>query len=201
MSGERLNVFATRMTLTMMKNRSKGAKAGHKLLKRKADALTMKFRSMAKVIKDVRGRPFRASCLVSRWAWVHHFEHAGFSAVGVHRAGLPSAGRALRDHYTRLGAPPPLDRAPPLRRLGTRVCSSPSLLTSVVLCACLDRPQNKDQAAGTMKDAYWDTSAAKHAAGDSVTCVLGRFLPRACRASPSLRSAAHTRCRHTACPQ
>ena len=96
MSGERLNVFATRMTLTMMKNRSKGAKAGHKLLKRKADALTMKFRSMAKVIKDVRGRPFRASCLVSRWAWVHHFEHAGFSAVGVHRAGLPGAGRALR---------------------------------------------------------------------------------------------------------
>ena len=54
MSGERLNVFATRMTLTMMKNRAKGAKAGHKLLKRKADALTMKFRSMAKVIKDVR---------------------------------------------------------------------------------------------------------------------------------------------------
>ena len=53
MSGERLNVFATRMTLTMMKNRAKGAKAGHKLLKRKADALTMKFRSMAKVIKDV----------------------------------------------------------------------------------------------------------------------------------------------------
>ncbi len=54
MSGERLNVFATRMTLTMMKNRAKGAKAGHKLLKRKADALTMKFRSMAKIIKDVR---------------------------------------------------------------------------------------------------------------------------------------------------
>ena len=57
MSGERLNVFATRMTLTTMKNRSKGAKAGHKLLKRKADALTMKFRSMAKIIKDVRDSP------------------------------------------------------------------------------------------------------------------------------------------------
>jgi len=32
--------------------------------------------------------------------------------------------------------------------------------------------QSKDQAAGTMKDAYWDTSAAKHAAGDAVTCVV-----------------------------
>jgi vacuolar-type H+-ATPase subunit D/Vma8 len=31
MSGERLNVFATRMTLTVMKNRSKGAKAGARL--------------------------------------------------------------------------------------------------------------------------------------------------------------------------
>lgn len=68
MSGERLNVFATRMTLTMMKNRAKGAKAGHKLLKRKADALTMKFRSMARVIKDVRvpesslALPLRARC-------------------------------------------------------------------------------------------------------------------------------------------
>ena len=33
MSGERLNVFATRMTLTMMKGRVKGAQQGHKLLK------------------------------------------------------------------------------------------------------------------------------------------------------------------------
>ena len=57
MSGERLNVFATRMTLTMMKGRVKGAQQGHKLLKRKADALTMKFRAMAKVIKDVRAAP------------------------------------------------------------------------------------------------------------------------------------------------
>ena len=30
------------MTLTMMKGRVKGAQQGHKLLKRKADALTMK---------------------------------------------------------------------------------------------------------------------------------------------------------------
>jgi len=30
MSGERLNVFATRMTLTMMKGRVKGAQQGHK---------------------------------------------------------------------------------------------------------------------------------------------------------------------------
>ena len=57
MSGERLNVFATRMTLTMMKGRVKGAQQGHKLLKRKADALTMKFWAMAKVIKDVRTAP------------------------------------------------------------------------------------------------------------------------------------------------
>ena len=56
----------------------------------------------------------------------------------------------------------------------------------------LYRPQNKDQAAQTMKDAYWDTSAAKHAAGDAVTCVTQLVAlhplrsPRGHRAFPRL---------------
>lgn len=54
MSGDRLPVFATRMVLTGMKSRVKGASTGYKLLKRKADALTAKYRAMAKEIRDCK---------------------------------------------------------------------------------------------------------------------------------------------------
>lgn len=50
MSTNRLNVFPTRMTLTGMKQRLKGAKNGHSLLKKKSDALTLKFRGVTKEI-------------------------------------------------------------------------------------------------------------------------------------------------------
>jgi len=50
-SQKRLNVFPTRMTLQMMKAKLKGAQRGHDLLKKKADALALRFRSILKNIK------------------------------------------------------------------------------------------------------------------------------------------------------
>eukprot|EP01049_Picozoa_sp_SAG25_P013515 SAG25_NODE_2110_length_1937_cov_1.616975_1_plen_284_part_00 len=72
-------VSSPRRVLGTVKSKVKGAKLGHKLLKQKADALNVKFRAMAKIIKE-----------------------------------------------------------------------------------------SKDQAAGTMKDAYWATSSARHAAGETM---------------------------------
>ncbi|KJE91905.1 vacuolar ATPase subunit D [Capsaspora owczarzaki ATCC 30864] len=47
MSGkDRIPIFPTRMALTTMKNRLKGAQKGHSLLKKKADALSLRFRSI-----------------------------------------------------------------------------------------------------------------------------------------------------------
>jgi V-type H+-transporting ATPase subunit D len=48
---KRLNVFPTRMTLQLMKVKLKGAQRGHDLLKKKADALAMRFRVILKNIK------------------------------------------------------------------------------------------------------------------------------------------------------
>mmetsp|Transcript_30115 Transcript_30115/g.84115 ORF Transcript_30115/g.84115 Transcript_30115/m.84115 type:complete len:258 (-) Transcript_30115:36-809(-) len=50
MAQARYAVFATRMALTIYKGKLKGAIKGHSLLKRKADALKIKFR---KVLKDL----------------------------------------------------------------------------------------------------------------------------------------------------
>jgi len=48
--GERLNVFPSRGAQTIMKARLKGAEKGHSLLKKKSDALQMKFRTILKKI-------------------------------------------------------------------------------------------------------------------------------------------------------
>merc|ERR1711990_391610 len=51
MSGrDRVNIFPSRMNLTIMKARLKGAQSGHKLLKKKADALKLKFRGILREI-------------------------------------------------------------------------------------------------------------------------------------------------------
>lgn len=59
MSGkDRLPIFPTRMALTNMKNRLKAAQKGHSLLKKKADALTLRFRALLKRIienKEIMG--------------------------------------------------------------------------------------------------------------------------------------------------
>ncbi len=54
MSGERDNVFATRMTLGVYKIKVKGARKGYELLKRKADALKVRLRRMMNEIKALK---------------------------------------------------------------------------------------------------------------------------------------------------
>ncbi|XP_060068462.1 V-type proton ATPase subunit D-like [Ylistrum balloti] len=56
MSGDRINVFPSRMALTIMKGRLKGAQKGHSLLKKKADALTLRFRMILKKIIETKVR-------------------------------------------------------------------------------------------------------------------------------------------------
>jgi len=53
MSGERIQIFPSRMAQTLMKARLKGAQKGHSLLKRKADALNLRFRQiLGKIIEN-----------------------------------------------------------------------------------------------------------------------------------------------------
>ncbi|WBW75006.1 V-type ATPase V1 subunit D [Schizosaccharomyces osmophilus] len=53
-SGQRENVFPTRMTLTAMKTRLKGAQTGHSLLKRKSEALKKRFREIVMHIDQAK---------------------------------------------------------------------------------------------------------------------------------------------------
>ncbi|CAG8488570.1 6615_t:CDS:2 [Acaulospora colombiana] len=53
-TGPRYNVFPTRMALSTMKMRLKGAKTGHSLLKRKSEALTKRFRTIVQKIDDAK---------------------------------------------------------------------------------------------------------------------------------------------------
>eukprot|EP01116_Phalansterium_solitarium_P013895 TRINITY_DN31349_c0_g1_i1.p1 TRINITY_DN31349_c0_g1~~TRINITY_DN31349_c0_g1_i1.p1 ORF type:complete len:283 (+),score=30.46 TRINITY_DN31349_c0_g1_i1:81-851(+) len=70
----RLNVFPTRMALTVMKNKLKGAIRGHSLLKKKADALTMRFRAILYKIaecKEKMGATMKEasfSLVTAKWA-------------------------------------------------------------------------------------------------------------------------------------
>ncbi|KAJ6215651.1 hypothetical protein RDWZM_010151 [Blomia tropicalis] len=55
MSGkDKINIFPSRMALTIMKARLKGAQKGHSLLKKKADALQLRFRSILKKIVETK---------------------------------------------------------------------------------------------------------------------------------------------------
>ncbi|ESO90170.1 hypothetical protein LOTGIDRAFT_233963 [Lottia gigantea] len=51
---DKINVFPSRMALTIMKARLKGAQKGHSLLKKKADALTLRFRNILKKIIETK---------------------------------------------------------------------------------------------------------------------------------------------------
>eukprot|EP00756_Hemistasia_phaeocysticola_P005921 Hpha_TRINITY_DN13573_c1_g2::TRINITY_DN13573_c1_g2_i1::g.111679::m.111679/K02149/ATPeV1D, ATP6M; V-type H+-transporting ATPase subunit D len=52
MPGDRMDALPSRMSLISFKTRLKGAQKGHSLLKKKADALTMRFRSILKILKE-----------------------------------------------------------------------------------------------------------------------------------------------------
>jgi len=52
--GDRINIFPSRMALTTMKLRLKSAQKGHSLLKKKSDALKLKFRKILKEIVETR---------------------------------------------------------------------------------------------------------------------------------------------------
>lgn len=51
---DRIVVFPSRMAQTVMKGRLKGAQKGHSLLKKKSDALTVRFRGILKQIIDAK---------------------------------------------------------------------------------------------------------------------------------------------------
>uniref|UniRef100_K1QMV7 V-type proton ATPase subunit D n=1 Tax=Magallana gigas TaxID=29159 RepID=K1QMV7_MAGGI len=53
-AGDRINIFPSRMAMAIMKARLKGAQKGHSLLKKKADALTMRFRAILKKIIETK---------------------------------------------------------------------------------------------------------------------------------------------------
>ena len=55
MSGkDRISIFPSRGAQTLMKGRLKGAQKGHSLLKKKADALQMRFRLVLKKIVETK---------------------------------------------------------------------------------------------------------------------------------------------------
>ncbi|XP_075722173.1 V-type proton ATPase subunit D-like isoform X2 [Rhipicephalus microplus] len=55
MSGkDRIAIFPSRMAMTLMRLRLKGAQKGHNLLKKKADALQMRFRAILKKIVETK---------------------------------------------------------------------------------------------------------------------------------------------------
>lgn len=51
-SKDKIAIFPSRMNLTVMKNKLKGASKGHSLLKKKADALLLRFRAILKKIVE-----------------------------------------------------------------------------------------------------------------------------------------------------
>ncbi|KAI9269161.1 D subunit of V-type ATPase [Phascolomyces articulosus] len=53
-SNQRISIFPTRMALTTMKSKLKGAQTGHSLLKRKAEALTKRFRTITHQIDELK---------------------------------------------------------------------------------------------------------------------------------------------------
>ncbi|KAF8447568.1 ATP synthase subunit D-domain-containing protein [Boletus edulis BED1] len=64
-AGARENIFATRMALTNMKLRLKGAEKGHSLLAKKRDALTTRFRAILKKVDEAKRKMGRVMQLAS----------------------------------------------------------------------------------------------------------------------------------------
>jgi V-type H+-transporting ATPase subunit D len=94
MSGaqNRLNVTPTVTTLAVIKSRLSGAVRGHKLLKKKADALTMRYRQILRDIVEAK-RALKDAMRDAHFAWTRA-KYAGGDAVrysildGVERASV-----------------------------------------------------------------------------------------------------------------
>jgi len=84
-TGARLSVFPTRMTLTIMKAKLKGAIRGHSLLKKKSDALTLRFRSILSKIaecKESMGHNMKsASFSLAKAKWAAHPSDIGTTVL------------------------------------------------------------------------------------------------------------------------
>lgn len=86
-SGSRYNVVPTVTVLTVMKGRLVGATKGHALLKKKADALTVRFRAILKEIistKESMGQTMRDSffsLIEAKWAAGDNIKHTVFDNV------------------------------------------------------------------------------------------------------------------------
>jgi V-type H+-transporting ATPase subunit D len=64
-TGNREAVFPTRMNLTVMKSKLKGAQTGHSLLKRKSEALTKRFRDITRRIDTAKRKMGRVMQIAS----------------------------------------------------------------------------------------------------------------------------------------
>ncbi|TFY81040.1 hypothetical protein EWM64_g2973 [Hericium alpestre] len=64
-TGPRENIFPTRMALTNMKLRLKGAQTGHSLLAKKRDALTTRFRAILRKVDEAKRKMGRVMQLAS----------------------------------------------------------------------------------------------------------------------------------------
>jgi len=64
-TGNREAVFPTRMNLTLMKTKLKGANTGHALLKRKSEALTKRFREITRRIDTAKRKMGRVMQIAS----------------------------------------------------------------------------------------------------------------------------------------
>ena len=87
-SGQREAVFPTRMTLGTTKTRLKGAQNGHSLLKRKADAISKRFRMITGKIQDAKKQMGTV------------LQHAAFSMVEVGYS-TGDIGYAVRENVKR----------------------------------------------------------------------------------------------------
>lgn len=91
MSSDKINIFPSRMALTTMKIRLKGAQKGHSLLKKKADALTMRFRMILRKIvenKTVMGDVMKAASFSLAEANFHSSGFGNAVIQGVNKASV-----------------------------------------------------------------------------------------------------------------
>ncbi|KAL4402325.1 H(+)-transporting V1 sector ATPase subunit D [Malassezia pachydermatis] len=127
-SGQREAVFPTRMTLGVTKQRLKGAQNGHSLLKRKADALSKRFRTITGKIQEAKKQMGTV------------LQTAAFSMVEVGYA-TGDIGYSVREN---------------VKRATFKVRARQENISGVLLPAFAVQSTNENGGAGTSKDADED---------------------------------------------